>query len=73
MGDVKYLPTADLPVERIINGAIEEGLVGIVICGQTKEGKLFTATSYADGRFALWDLEMCRRRMLANHEKLAPD
>ena len=52
----------DLPPERILQVIPE--LEGVVICGYTKDGSEYFASSYADGDTALWLLERCKKRLL---------
>ena len=54
----------DIPVKRVIEGALEADLKSVVICGHTKEGDEFFASSLADGGDVLWLLERSKKKLL---------
>jgi hypothetical protein len=39
-------------------------LEGFVICGYTKDGEEYFASTYSDGKEAMWLLERCKRELL---------
>ena len=55
----------DLPVDRILEQA-KDKLDGVLVIGFDKEGKLYSASSYADGGTALWLLEACKQRLMTH-------
>ena len=60
MGDVVELgvrTTLPIPPEKVLRGALDEDLEIVVVTGRTKSGKLFYATSEADGGITLWYLQ----------------
>lgn len=68
MGDVVYntgiISKLDLPVQRILETALAEGLDTVVICGYTKDGDEYFASSVADGGTTLWLLERMKLMLL---------
>jgi len=54
----------DLPVDRIIKGAVDAGLTEIVIIGYDKDGEEYFASSIADGGSVLWHLERSKKKLL---------
>lgn len=66
MGEVVPLDCVtklDLPADRVLTEALTADLEGVVVCGYTKSGAFYAASSYADGGDALWALEMCKRKL----------
>ena len=55
----------DLPPERILQGAIDEGLEGVIVIGYTKDGEEYAASSYADGGTVNWLLDRTKAKLLA--------
>lgn len=55
----------DLPVDTVLEAA-KEKLEGVVLIGFTKEGELYTASTYADGGDIIWLLEASKHRMWEN-------
>jgi hypothetical protein len=53
----------DLPVDRVLEGAIDK-LEGVILIGYDKEGDHYFASTYADGGDVLWLLEQCKQRLL---------
>lgn len=53
----------DLPVDRVLEAA-KTSLEGVVLLGYDKEGKLYFASSYADGGDVLWLLEQCKLSLM---------
>ncbi len=62
--NVRYMHTADLPVDRVIEAAAEAGLESITIVGWTSEGKMYLASSYAKRKDLLWDLSIASREVM---------
>jgi len=56
----KFITTLDVPVERIIKGAIDADLQDITIVGYDKEGNFYFASNKADGGFQLWLFETAK-------------
>ena len=53
----------DLPVDRILEAA-KGRMEGIVLIGFDKDGKVYAASSYADGGTVMWLLEACKTKMM---------
>lgn len=54
----------DLPADRVLYGALDKELEGVVIMGYDKEGGLYFASSYADGGDVLWLMEKLKKALL---------
>ena len=55
----------DIPVERVLNGAMKADLNNVFVVGWDQDGDLYTASSIADGAELLWMLELAKKRLLA--------
>lgn len=67
MGEVVDLPVItrlNLPPDRVLRGALEAGLTGVVVCGYDAEGNEYFASSYADGGEVLWLLKRCEHQLM---------
>lgn len=53
----------DLPVDRILQCAIEENLELAIVVG-VKDGEMYFASSKADGADVLWWLEKAKKALL---------
>jgi hypothetical protein len=62
--NVHYLGNSKLPVDRVLETAHDAGLESVTIVGWNKEGKLFMATSYAQRKDILWDMQVASREIL---------
>lgn len=49
--------TLDLPPERVLDGAKEANLAGVVIIGVEPDGKEYLASSWGDSAAILWHLK----------------
>lgn len=54
----------DIPVERILNQAVDDGLQDVVIIGWDDEGEFYFASSKADGGNILWLLEKAKKMLM---------
>lgn len=56
----------DIPTERVLQAALslEAPLQGVVLVGRDAEGRMYFASSYADGGDALWWLEKAKLALL---------
>ena len=54
----------DLPVDRVIDSAMDAGLRCVVVLGYDSDGKEYFASSIADGADVLWLLERLKLRLL---------
>jgi len=54
----------DLPTERVLDAARGHCTDGVVIVGFDDDGKLYFASSVADGGTALWLLEQAKKALL---------
>jgi hypothetical protein len=67
MADViigRFITSLNIPVDRVLNLAIEKDLEGVVICGYDKEGNEYFASSIADGGEVIWLLERSKLKLL---------
>lgn len=67
MGEVVELnaPTLlDIPSERILNKALEQGITDVIVIGYDKDGDFYFASCQADGGSVLWLLEMAKRKLI---------
>lgn len=55
----------DIPAERVLRKALEQGLESAVIIGYDRDGDEYFAASIADGGTVLWLLERCKAKLLA--------
>ncbi len=62
----------DLPVERILEGATKAELTGVVVLGYTQDGRLYAASSWADGGEVLWLMELTKRKLMTIAEDMMP-
>jgi hypothetical protein len=53
----------DLPVDTVLDAAREQ-LDSVVLCGYTKDGEEYFASTIADGGDVLWLLERCKTLLL---------
>jgi basic membrane lipoprotein Med (substrate-binding protein (PBP1-ABC) superfamily) len=68
MGEViKFggLTTLDVPVDRVIEEAAKAKLTEVIIIGVDEDGYNYFSSSVADGKNILWDIEQCKKRLLA--------
>jgi len=61
---LKLGTTLDVPVERVLERALKEGLDRVLVIGRDGAGDLFIASSTGDCALMLWDLEHVRARLL---------
>lgn len=72
---VEYLDVTtrlDLPVERVLQAAIEAGLARVIVLGNYPaaegapgcDGPTYMAASIASGPDVVWLLELCKHRLL---------
>lgn len=54
----------DLPVERILNKALNKDLDEVVVIGYTKEGEFYFASSKANGHEVLWLLQGAEYKLI---------
>lgn len=54
----------DIPVDRVLDGAMDEQLRCVVVLGYDVDGKEYFASSIADGADVLWLLERLKLRLL---------
>jgi hypothetical protein len=60
----RFITSLDLPPDRILEQAIGR-MSEVVICGFDTDGKMYFASSVADGADALWHLEKAKKALLA--------
>jgi len=54
----------EIPAERVLNAAIEEGVKEVVIVGYDKDGEFYFASSKADGGQVMWLFELAKKKLL---------
>lgn len=67
MSNVVELPIVtrlDLDPQRVLAGALEDGMTEVVIIGYDKDGDEVFRSSLADGADALWHLERAKLKLL---------
>lgn len=67
MTNVVELPIVtrlDLDPQRVLAGALEDGMTEVVIIGYDKDGDEVFRSSLADGADALWHLERAKLKLL---------
>jgi len=67
MGEVVELGNVtklDIPPERILNKALENGITDVIVIGYDKDGDFYFASCQADGGSVLWLLEMAKRKLI---------
>lgn len=65
--NVSVLPvvtTLDVDAERVLNAALQTKLQGCVVIGTDESGKLYFASSWADGGDALWWMEKAKMELM---------
>ena len=55
----------DLSADRVLRGAIDADLEGVVHMGYDKEGEHYFASSYGGGGTCLWLLEKLKAQLLS--------
>jgi len=55
----------DIPVERVLDSAVESDLESVVVMGWTKDGDYYFSSSQADGGDVLWLLEATKKKLLS--------
>lgn len=67
MGDVVNftgITSLDIPADRVLQAAIDEGLESVIVVGYTKDGNEFFASSIAGGPDCLWLMARFQKRLL---------
>lgn len=54
----------DIPVERVLRGALAANLSRCIVIGQDADGSLWFASTRADGGDVLWELERAKMALL---------
>lgn len=71
MADIIQLHTEtvlDIPVERVLQAAVDAGLRQVVVLGYTPEGDEYFASSTPDAATMLWLVERFKKRLLSTGE-----
>jgi len=55
--DLRVITKLDVPPEKLLRRALEEGMDEVVICGIAADGSEYFASSKASGADALWHLQ----------------
>lgn len=69
---LNVVTTLDIPVGRIIAGALDAKVKDLVIIGFDENGDEFFASSVADGGTVLWLLERAKKKLLELPDAFAP-
>ena len=67
MGEVvigNFITKLDVPVSRIIEGAVKAKLETVVVLGYDKDGEEYFASSVADGGTVLWLMAKAKKALL---------
>jgi hypothetical protein len=64
--DLPVVTSLDIPVERILNGAIEANLDTAIVIGWQEDGEFYFAGSSGDAAQTLLLLELAKRELLDN-------
>lgn len=59
-----FITKLDIPVDRVINAALEAGLTGVVVLGWDAEENEYSASSIAGGADVLWLMERLKKQLL---------
>jgi hypothetical protein len=65
--NVTVLPvvtTLDIPVERVLQGAIDAKPAYVIVIGEDADGSLYFAASKSDGGEMLWWMEKAKRALM---------
>ena len=68
--NVNFTTGGDLPPDRVLQAAIDEGLSGVVVLGYDKDGNEYMASSYADGQVVGWLLDRCKFALLKELDRM---
>lgn len=61
--NLQMVTRLDLPVDRVLNGAMEANQSSAVVIGYTEDGEFYIASTYASGSDMLWALELARHKL----------
>ncbi len=50
----------DIPVDKVLEGAVDADLKGVVIIGEDQDGELFLASSMQDASKMIWLIELAK-------------
>ena len=64
--NLSTITSLDIPADRVIAGAIENGLKSIIIVGVDLDDDFYFASSIADGADVLWWLEVAKKRLMTD-------
>lgn len=67
MGDVvasNIVTTLPVPVQNVLQGALDAGLTDVVVCGFDADGNDFFASSNADAGVVNWYLDRAKWRLM---------
>ena len=57
----------DIPVDDVLDGAKDAGLVTVVVIGRMAGGKLYVSSSNSDPAQAVYDFEKFKHQLFAGH------
>ena len=68
-----FITRLDVPVDRVIEGAIKTGLKSVIIIGYDEDGEEYFASSIADGGTVMFLLERAKFKLLNIVDDLSND
>ena len=61
---LRVLTTLDVPIDRVLEGALAADLDAVVVLGYDKNGDEYFASSNADGGDVVWLMERMKLKLL---------
>lgn len=61
---LETVTTHSLPIERVLNGALDAKLTSVIVIGWGGDGEFYFASSEASGASAMWDMEVAKKKLL---------
>ena len=58
----------DIPADRVLQGAMDEGLETAIVVGWDQDGELYFSSTTADGGNVLWLFELAKKGLLEDAE-----
>jgi hypothetical protein len=62
--NVTYSRYADIPAEKVLEGAMKANLESVSIVGWDKDGNLYMASTYARKGSTYWDLGLFQKELM---------
>jgi len=61
---LQCVTTLDIPVERVVEAILSEGLTKIIVMGYREDGSTFFGSSFSDGGDVMWLMEKYKKALL---------